>query len=70
MLIDTTLGDLETAAGDARKAEDAGYAGAFTGEISSDPFLPLAPAAGTTERVTLGTAIAVAFSPGRPWPSL
>jgi alkanesulfonate monooxygenase SsuD/methylene tetrahydromethanopterin reductase-like flavin-dependent oxidoreductase (luciferase family) len=62
MLIDTTLGDLETAAGDARKAEGAGYAGAFTGEVASDPFLPLALAAASTERITLGTAIAVAFA--------
>jgi probable F420-dependent oxidoreductase len=62
MLIDTTLGDLESAARDARKAEDAGYAGAFTGEVSSDPFLPLALAAGATEGITLGTAIAVAFA--------
>ena len=62
MLIDTTLGDLEAAARDAGKAEAAGYAGAFTGEVSSDPFLPLALAAGATGRVTLGTAIAVAFA--------
>jgi len=62
VLIDTTLGDLEAAARDAGKAERAGYAGAFTGEVSSDPFLPLALAAGATERITLGTAIAVAFA--------
>jgi probable F420-dependent oxidoreductase len=37
MLIDTTLGDLETAARDARKAEDTGYAGAFTGEVAAKP---------------------------------
>ena len=62
MRIDTTLGDLETAARDAGKAEDAGYAGAFTGEVSSDPFLPLALAAAATQHITLGTAIAVAFA--------
>lgn len=62
MLIDTTLGDLETAAADAADAEEAGYAGAFTGEVASDPFLPLTLAAGATEHLTLGTAIAVAFA--------
>jgi probable F420-dependent oxidoreductase len=62
MLIDTTLGALETAAGDARAAEEAGYDGAFTGEVSNDPFLPLALAADATGRLDLGTSIAVAFA--------
>jgi probable F420-dependent oxidoreductase len=62
MLVDTTLGDLESAAKDARTAEEAGYAGAFTGEVANDPFLPLALAADATRRMTLGTAITVAFA--------
>jgi probable F420-dependent oxidoreductase len=42
--------------------EDAGYDGAFSVEIAHDPFLPLALAAKATERITLGTSIAVAFA--------
>jgi probable F420-dependent oxidoreductase len=62
MLIDTTLGGLESAAGAAAAAETAGYDGIFTGELNSDPFLPLAVAAASTERIDIGTSIAVAFS--------
>jgi probable F420-dependent oxidoreductase len=62
MQIDTTLGELSSAGPDARAAEAAGYAGAFTGEVSSDPFLPLALAAEATTRLELGTSIAVAFA--------
>jgi probable F420-dependent oxidoreductase len=62
MLIDTTIGPLESARAAARDAEDAGYDGAFTGEVSNDPFLPLALAAEATERIDLGTSIAVAFA--------
>jgi probable F420-dependent oxidoreductase len=62
VLIDATLGRLESAAAAARGAEDSGYNGAFTGEVSNDPFLPLAVAAAATERITLGTSIAVAFA--------
>jgi probable F420-dependent oxidoreductase len=60
--LDTTLGPLESAAEAARAAEREGYDGAFTGEVSSDPFLPLAVAAGATDRIELGTSIAVAFA--------
>ena len=62
MLIDTTLGDLESAAAAAAAAEEAGYDGIFTGELSNDPFLPLALATGATDRIDIGTSIAVAFS--------
>jgi probable F420-dependent oxidoreductase len=62
MLIDTTVGGLESAAATAAEAEAAGYDGIFTGEVIGDPFLPLALAAGATERVDLGTSIAVAFA--------
>jgi probable F420-dependent oxidoreductase len=39
-----------------------GYDGVWTAETQHDPFLPLAAAAVSTERVTLGTAIATAFT--------
>jgi probable F420-dependent oxidoreductase len=46
----------------ARQAEDLGYDGVWTAETSHDPFLPLALAAEHTERIELGTGIAVAFA--------
>jgi probable F420-dependent oxidoreductase len=45
----------------AREAEAMGFAGLWTAETQHDPFLPLAVAATATERIELGTAIAVAF---------
>src|SRR3954452_1067918 len=62
MHVDTFLGSIEQAATAAREAEAAGYAGAFTGEVSGDPVLPLVAAALATERLQVGTAIAVAFA--------
>jgi probable F420-dependent oxidoreductase len=62
MQIDTTLGGLDSAGEAAAAAEAAGYDGVFTGELNNDPFLPLALAAATTERIDIGTAIAIAFS--------
>jgi probable F420-dependent oxidoreductase len=46
----------------AREREEAGYHGLFTAETQHDPFLPLAIAAGATERIELQTIIAVAFA--------
>ncbi len=46
----------------ARQAEALGYDGVWTAETSHDPFLPLVLAAEHTERVKLGTGIAVAFA--------
>lgn len=46
----------------ARKAEEFGFSGIWTAETSHDPFLPLVLAAEHTERVELGTSIAVAFA--------
>jgi probable F420-dependent oxidoreductase len=46
----------------ARAAEAAGYDGIWSAETSHDVFLPLALAAGVTERIQLGTGIAVAFA--------
>jgi alkanesulfonate monooxygenase SsuD/methylene tetrahydromethanopterin reductase-like flavin-dependent oxidoreductase (luciferase family) len=62
MQIDTTLGGLESSPRAAAAAEAAGYDGVFTGELNHDPFLPLVLAAGATERIDIGTSIAVAFS--------
>jgi probable F420-dependent oxidoreductase len=47
---------------EARRLEEAGYDGAWTAEVSHDPFLPLAVAAAATTRISLGTSIAVAFA--------
>jgi probable F420-dependent oxidoreductase len=62
MLVDTTLGPLESAADVAQEVEAEGYDGAFTGEVHNDPFLPLVLAARATRGIDLGTSIAVAFS--------
>lgn len=47
---------------EARRQERAGYAGLWSSESAHDPFLPLMLAAEHTERIELGTAIAVAFA--------
>jgi probable F420-dependent oxidoreductase len=65
MRLDASLGfetSLDDAASVARAAEQAGVAALWTAETSHDPFLPLALAAEHTERLELGTAIAVAFA--------
>ena len=46
----------------ARTAEQSGYDGVWSAETAHDPFIPLAIAAGATERLELGTGIAVAFA--------
>ncbi len=46
----------------ARVAEQVGYDGIWSAETNHDPFLPLALAAEHTERLELGTGIAVAFA--------
>jgi len=46
----------------ARHCEELGYAALLTAETGHDPFLPLALAAEHTERIQLGTGIAVALS--------
>ncbi len=46
----------------ARALEEAGYDGLLTEESGHDPFLPLVLAAEHTERIEIGTAIAVAFA--------
>ena len=45
-----------------RELEEIGYDRAFSFEAKHDPFIPLAVAAEHTERIALGTAIAIAFA--------
>src|SRR5215211_6588685 len=46
----------------ARAAEALGFAGLWTSETKHDAFLPLAIAANETEKIQLGTSVAIAFS--------
>ena len=64
MKVDGMLGGLEfdEVIRTVRELEELGYDGAFTAETSHDPFLPLAIAAEHTDRIQLGTSIAVAFA--------
>jgi probable F420-dependent oxidoreductase len=59
--LNLAVGDPRDAIALARDAEALGYDGLWTAETRHDPFLPLVLAAEHTRRVTLGTAIAVAF---------
>ncbi len=54
--------DLRKVATSAKEVEAAGYDGAWTAETAHDPFLPLLLAAEHTEKLQLGTSIAVAFA--------
>ncbi|WP_448626527.1 TIGR03617 family F420-dependent LLM class oxidoreductase [Geodermatophilus sp. URMC 64] len=64
MLLDAAL--LSTGIDDvpatARELEERGYAGVWASEVDHDPFLLLHSAGAATSRVTIGTAIAVAFA--------
>jgi probable F420-dependent oxidoreductase len=63
MKVDGGIGfDLQKAAAQARELEALGYDGGWGAETSHDPFLPLLLAAEQTERLELGTGIAVAFA--------
>jgi probable F420-dependent oxidoreductase len=63
MKIDGGIGlDLTTAGQQAKEAEDFGYDGIWVPETSRDPFLPLVLATEHTERLEIGTSIAVAFA--------
>jgi len=55
------LGGFDDVRATAAAGEAAGYAGLWTGETMHDPFLQIVQAAAVTERVTLGTSIAIAF---------
>jgi probable F420-dependent oxidoreductase len=63
MRVDGTIGfDPSGVVESARQAEDVGYDGIWSAETSHDPFLPLVLAAEHTERIEIGTGIAVAFA--------
>jgi len=63
MQIVTTLiqSDLNRIPGEIQRIETAGYDGVLTQENRHDPFLPLGVAAVNSERVILGTGVAIAF---------
>ena len=62
MKVDTVLPlDLSQVPEAAKQVEARGYDGAFTPETGHDPFLAHALAAEHTERIDLGTAVAIAF---------
>jgi len=62
MKVDGGIGfDLGGAVRNAQEAEAAGYDGVWSAETAHDPFFPLLLAAEHTERIELGTGIAVAF---------
>lgn len=54
--------DLRQVAEMAREVEDLGYDGLASGESKNDPYLPLALAATSTERLRLTTAVLIAFA--------
>ena len=63
MKIDGGVGaDLHKVGEQAKRAEAVGYDSVWTAETSHDPFFPLVLAAEHTERIELGTAIAVSFA--------
>ena len=63
MEVDTLIpmDDWRAVADAARRAEALGFGGVMAPEIQNDPFIPLAFAATATERIRLGTAVAIAF---------
>lgn len=64
MKFDVTVfaNDLNSAAALAKAVEERGFDGLWVAEAAHNPFLPLAHAALSTNRISLGTAIAVAFA--------
>ena len=63
MKVDATLTKhLEHTKQAAAELESAGYDALWLGETKHDPFLQLLQAAEATERITIGTAIAIAFA--------
>jgi probable F420-dependent oxidoreductase len=63
MLLDAQLdGGIRRAGADAELAERAGFAGVWAAEVTRDPMLTLAAAAASTQQVTLGSNVVLAFS--------
>jgi len=54
--------DITATKANARRIEDEGYDGLWTGETTREPFLQLLQVAEATDRITLGTSIAIAFA--------
>jgi probable F420-dependent oxidoreductase len=59
--VGTHFGELSQVPQMAREAEAAGFGALWAPETKHDPFLPLALAAEHTQRIRLGTAVAIAF---------
>jgi probable F420-dependent oxidoreductase len=59
---EVAVGDPSEARGLARKAEESGFDCIWVSETKHDPFVQLALAADATEKIGLGTSIALAFS--------
>src|ERR1700740_1002160 len=53
--------DLSEVPGEAKRAEELGFAALWSMEAGNDPFLPLALAAEHTKRIKLGPSVAIAF---------
>ena len=53
--------DIRAVSDDARRAEALGYDGILTEETKDDPYIVMALAAQATSRVSLATAVAIAF---------
>jgi probable F420-dependent oxidoreductase len=62
MKVDGGIGGFDNAADLAKLQEDQGFDGLWSAETGHDPFFPLLVAGLATERVELGTGIAVAFA--------
>jgi probable F420-dependent oxidoreductase len=63
MLVDAMLkGSIDQTRSGAAALEAEGYDGIWVGETSHDPFLQVVQASDSTQRVALGTSIAVAFA--------
>ncbi len=66
MKIDVSLGNIATGPADvadaAARIEADGYDGIWLGETAHDPAVMVTLAVGATERVTVGTAVAIAFA--------
>jgi probable F420-dependent oxidoreductase len=64
MLLDAALlsSGFDDVAATARDVEERGYAGLWASEVAHDPFLQLLAAGQATQRLQVGTAIAVAFA--------
>jgi probable F420-dependent oxidoreductase len=63
MKVDSSISvEISSSAATARAAEEAGYDGAWTAETNHDPFLACVTAAEHSERLEIGTSIAVAFA--------